>query len=355
MKYSFQRWLAAWAPRATGCRCCRSERSRIADAAITTARPSTTLRKAMSTEGSRILAALPERVKRVSREDAKTRKFSPRPPRLRVKRLLSKRLYCRQSQFERESIRARSRRASNNQSINVFSEDPLRKLTLVLMLLLLVSLPVMAQQATDTAAAETDTTATTTAATAATETAAAPKTEPAAAGAAQGGKVGVSLTNLGKLDLATGTYNVEFYLTFTCPEGVTDCSTDFTLDSGVVTKSEIAEKAPGRTVFRIKADMTEDLDLSEYPLDEHELTISFTHPTEDATKLVYAIDKDNTSVGASVKLAGFNIVDSGANVETKKFDGVDENFSVYTFHITAQLVRLSSYLERFLPTLFVVL
>jgi len=227
-----------------------------------------------------------------------------------------------------------------------------RKLTLILMLLLLVSLPVMAQQATDTAAAETDTTATTTAAT---ETAAAPKTEPAAAGAPQVVKVGVSLTNLGKLDLATGTYNVEFFLTFTCPAGVTDCSTDFALDSGVITKSEIAEKAPGRTVFRVKADMTEDLDLSEYPLDEHELTISFTHPTEDATKLVYAVDKDNTSVGDSVKLAGFDIVDSGGNVETKKFDGVDENFSVYSFHITARRVRLSSYLKGFLPPFFIVL
>jgi len=210
----------------------------------------------------------------------------------------------------------------------------------------------MAQQATDTAAAETDTTATTTAAT---ETATAPKTEPAAAGAAQVVKVGVSLTNLGKLDLATGTYNVEFFLTFTCPAGVTNCSTDFALDSGVVTKSEKVEEAPGRTVFRVKADMTEDLDLSEYPLDQHELSISFTHPTEDATKLVYAIDKDNTSVGDSVKLAGFDITDSGGSVETKKFDGVDENFSVYTFHITARRVRLSSYLKGFLPPFFIVL
>src|SRR4051794_10221277 len=109
------------------------------------------------------------------------------------------------------------------------------------MLLLLVSLPVMAQQATDTTAAETDTTAT---ATAATETAAAPKTEAAAPAGPQVVKVGVSLTNLGKLDLATGTYNVEFYLTFTCPPGVTDCSTDFALDSGVVTKSE---KVPDET------------------------------------------------------------------------------------------------------------
>jgi hypothetical protein len=232
-----------------------------------------------------------------------------------------------------------------------------RYLTIALMLFL-VSLPVMAQQATDTAAAETDTTATTTTATttAATETAAAPKTEPAAAGAAQVVKVGVSLTNLGKLDLATGTYNVEFYLSFTCPAGVTNCSTDFALDSGVVTKSEkVPEETPGKTVFRVKADMTEDLNLSEYPLDEHELTISFTHPTEDASKLVYAIDKDNTSVGDAVKLAGFDIIDSGGNVETKKFDGVDENFSVYTFHITARRVRLSSYLKGFLPPFFIVL
>jgi hypothetical protein len=230
-----------------------------------------------------------------------------------------------------------------------------RKLTPILMLLLLVSLPVMAQQATDTAAAETDTTATTTAAT---ETAAAPKTEPAAAGAPQVVQVGVSLTNVGKLDLATGTYNVEFYLTFTCPPGVTDCSTKFELASGIVTKSEPVPDetpTPGKSVFRVKADMTEDLDLSEYPLDEHELTISFTHPTEDATKLVYAVDKDDTSVGDSVKLAGFHITDSGAAVETKKFDGVDENFSVYTFHITAQRVRLSSYLKGFLPPFFIVL
>jgi len=104
----------------------------MAEAAMTTLRPSTTLRKAMSTKGCVCSASRGVSVKVLSGNGFTRRRgdaeqfFSPRPPRLRVKRFFPKPLYCRQNQFGCESIWARSRRAFNNQSINVFSEDPLR-------------------------------------------------------------------------------------------------------------------------------------------------------------------------------------------------------------------------------------
>lgn len=182
---------------------------------------------------------------------------------------------------------------------------------------------------------------------------------PAPAASAPGGgtvteKIGLSLTNLGRLDLATGTFNAEFFLTFTCPEG-SKCPTEFELDGGTVTKMDKVDEEPGRTVFRVKAEIASELDLSEYPFDEHELSICFNHPTASTAELVYEVDADDTAVDETVKLPGFVIGEHEASVETNRFEGFDQDSSVYSFDISVERVRLTSILKSFLPPLFIVL
>lgn len=168
-------------------------------------------------------------------------------------------------------------------------------------------------------------------------------------------KIGISLTNLGRLDLATGSFNAEFFLTFTCPEGTATCPTEFELDGGTVTKMDRVDEEPGRIVMRVKADIAADLDLSEYPMDEHELSICFNHPSASTAELVYEVDGDDTAVDETVKLPGYEIGEYEASVETNRFEGYDQDTSVYSFDLTVHRVRLTSILKSFLPPLFIVL
>lgn len=177
---------------------------------------------------------------------------------------------------------------------------------------------------------------------------------PAPGGAVEPILVGFNLTNLGKLDLATGAYNAEFFLTLTCPKSKPDCPKEFELDGGTITKSEKVDDEDGRTVFRVKAELSQDLDLSGYPFDEHVLSIAFVHPTADMKEVVYAVDKEDTDVSPTVKVPGFDIVDHEASVIEQVYDSPEDKSSLYNFDLTIKRVTLTSILKSYMPPLFIV-
>jgi hypothetical protein len=183
--------------------------------------------------------------------------------------------------------------------------------------------------------------------------AATPPTEPN--GVLQHVRVALFVINVGKLDFGAGTYTTEFYLDLTCVDEAAWCPDVFELESGNVTSKEVVLEEPFHHVTRVKADMTADFDLGDFPLDRQKLVIAMSYPLASTKDLVYVVDPEGTGVDASVQLAGFEDFDYEDRVVVDRDEGLDADLSVYTFEMGVHRVRLAAIMKSFLPPIFIVL
>jgi len=80
-------------------------------------------------------------------------------------------------------------------------------------------------------------------------------------------KIGAWVENVGKLDLATGAFQAEIYVSMSCAAGTSgDCTTGIDFANGKSSgKVEVIDEGPNPKVVKVKADLNADIDLSEYP------------------------------------------------------------------------------------------
>lgn len=168
-------------------------------------------------------------------------------------------------------------------------------------------------------------------------------------------KTALYVTRIEKIDFAAGTFSVEFYLTLTCLEAGVWCPKEFAVESGEVTKLEVVDEAPGFRVYRVKADINNEFDLSQYPLDQHNLPIEITHPTATAEELEFVIDEENSDVRNTVKVVGFHDIDFGLDVGQRHDEGRNADIPFFLLEPMVRRVQLASVMKGLMPPLFIVL
>lgn len=166
-------------------------------------------------------------------------------------------------------------------------------------------------------------------------------------------KVGVYVSELGKFDISTGTVNAEFYLGFSCDEGVT-CRTDFDLWDGKITSKEEIDNTGDSVTYKIKAELNVDVDLARYPFDKHEITISLADTEANAKEVQFVVDPEDIELDERVKLPGWQISEPDAAVENIMNDVTNQEASVYSFTVEIQRFTFSVFMKNFLPVLFTV-
>ena len=165
--------------------------------------------------------------------------------------------------------------------------------------------------------------------------------------------VGVYVLNLGKFELATGAYTVDFYLSLRSQEPVE--MEDFEFMNGRAATVDKLIDTPTEKFYRIQANLSQNLDLRRYPFDEHLLTIEIEDKRRTVDELVYVVDEQNCGVDPGVIVVGWRLAGWEAKVLTHNYEIYGETYSRFVFGLRIQRVVLNAVIKSFLPIACMVL
>ena len=163
-------------------------------------------------------------------------------------------------------------------------------------------------------------------------------------------RVGIVLVDIGRLDTSTGTYQVDFYMSFRCDEACDP--TTFELMNGRATLVDQQDDKPSYKEFRVQATLSHPLELQRYPFDTHELTIVMEDKLKGNTRLVYVPDEEHTytevrSINGWQLAPGYRV-----GVDNHYYKIFDEEFSRFTFGVRIYRPLLAGILKGLVPPIF---
>ncbi len=165
--------------------------------------------------------------------------------------------------------------------------------------------------------------------------------------------LGIYVLNLGKFDIATGSFTVDFYLSMKCQ---TECSiADLEFSNGRSTTIDMIIDEPNEKFYRIQANLNSPVALYKFPFDNQELSIILEDKTRTIESITYVPSHDETGIDPSIVFAGWNI--DGWLVQTNEhyYSVYDETYSQYVYTISISRITLSSFLKTFLPVFFILI
>jgi hypothetical protein len=164
--------------------------------------------------------------------------------------------------------------------------------------------------------------------------------------------VGIYVLHVGKFDVSTGSYTVDFYLSLKCSE---PCSPDkFEFMNGRATSIDKLIDKPNEKFYRIQASLSQNIDLKKYPFDKHSLTIEIEDKEKTIKDLVYKYDEKNSGIDPSVIIVGWQLDGWDAEVKEHYYSVYDETYSRFIFRINISRVALTSIFKSLLPVFFMV-
>lgn len=165
-------------------------------------------------------------------------------------------------------------------------------------------------------------------------------------------KVGIYVLQVGKFDLSTGSYTIDFYLSMSC-DGKCNLGS-FEFMNGRADNVILQENTTNDRFYRIQGEFYENLDLQRYPFDSHTLRIEIEDTSLTKEHLVYQPDPSNSGLDSRVIIVGWNIVGWTANVVDHYYPPYNQTYSRYTFSIAIDRPGITSGLNMFLPVFFLV-
>ncbi len=166
-------------------------------------------------------------------------------------------------------------------------------------------------------------------------------------------QVGLYILNLGKFDVATGTFTADFYLDLKCD---TNCTPDkFEFMNGRAATIDKITDTPTEKFYRIQANLNGPVDLKNFPFDKQKIQITLEDKEQSSSKLQYVPMKDQSGLDPAVSLIGWNL--NGWTVEEKKHDYpiYGETYSQYVFTMDISRLPVNSFIKTILPVLFIVI
>ena len=119
-------------------------------------------------------------------------------------------------------------------------------------------------------------------------------------------KIGVYILNVGNLDMSTGNYSMDFYLNFTCNPACDPDTFDIMNGNIEYKEDQTSDTADGTwRAYRVRAALITDLDVRDYPFDEHNLIIEIEDKKFSNKIRYYVPDAKQSGVAGLEKWLGF--------------------------------------------------
>ena len=165
--------------------------------------------------------------------------------------------------------------------------------------------------------------------------------------------IGLYLLNLGKFDIATGSFTADFYLSMKCEK---ECpSYDFEFMNGRAASLDKIVDEPNQKFYRIQANLLSPIDLNKFPFDSQKLQIILEDKTETTKTLNYVANLEESGIDDSITFIGWNIGDWKAYAQEHNYELYDEVYSQYVFEIPISRILVNAIFKTFLPIVFIIL
>ncbi len=171
-------------------------------------------------------------------------------------------------------------------------------------------------------------------------------------------EVGLYLVNLGKLDVSTGSFTADFYLSFKSKEPIPDGSFEFVNGRAAsIEKLEDQQNEAGfyEKFYRILANLTTPMHLKDFPFDSQQMQIIIEDKTEDVEKLRYVPAKNESGMDAAITFPGWRVTGWDVSVREHEYPVYESKYSQFVYTVTIKRMAFSSFLKTFLPVIFLML
>ena len=189
--------------------------------------------------------------------------------------------------------------------------------------------------------------------------------------------VGEYIVNLGSFNVAQGSFAADFYLWFNWQGNYTDPGTttpfpaNFELMNGAISKVTLVEAdqnisgtGENYLIYRVQAQMTDPVNLQNYPFDRHSLTIELEDENHNTSSLVY-LPTSGTHLDPAVKLQGWDIHSSQVSAvvidhfynTTFGYPGQVSGETYSRFVVTVPIERpvFASVIQTFIPIVLILI
>jgi hypothetical protein len=165
--------------------------------------------------------------------------------------------------------------------------------------------------------------------------------------------VGIYILNLGKFDISTGSFTVDFYLNLKCEEKCPE--QDFEFMNGRASSIDKIIDKPNEKFYRIQANLNSQIDLRRFPFDSQKMQIIIEDKKKTTKELVYIPDIKQSGIDDSIAFTGWNIGEWTAEEKSHYYSIYNENYSQYVFTVPIYRITINSILKTFLPVIFIIL
>lgn len=122
--------------------------------------------------------------------------------------------------------------------------------------------------------------------------------------------VSIYVYNIHGFDVATGLYDVDFYLHFKwnpdeVPKNTSDQVTSFDLMNGRIDSQKTISSDPGDIWLGVSGTFNKRVDLKDYPVDTQTMTIELENSNLNNSDLIYVADTSESSLDKNVEVLGW--------------------------------------------------
>jgi hypothetical protein len=165
--------------------------------------------------------------------------------------------------------------------------------------------------------------------------------------------IGVYLANIGKIDVQTGSYDLDFYIWFASSDPGTDFTKEkprFDFTNGLRFTADPTRVEPGYYEARVRGTFIKNMDFRNYPFDKQQVTVE-VEGFETIDKLVFVPDEQASGFDALINVPGWNLGGSRSDVTVHEYP--DSKYSRYVFTFVIERAALSSFLKTIFPVLII--
>ena len=176
-------------------------------------------------------------------------------------------------------------------------------------------------------------------------------------------QVGTYILGVGNLDMTTGGYTMDFYLSFTCDRPCPEPQFEIMNATAEIYK-DLQVATDRRYNYRVRAELATNLDLRNYPFDSHRLFIEIEDKIAATNELIYILEPTRSGVDKYVIVSGWNLDgldtadpndDWQAWVEEHTYPVFgDEVYSRYVFSVGISHPWLSSFMKGLFAAIVIV-
>jgi len=171
-------------------------------------------------------------------------------------------------------------------------------------------------------------------------------------------RVGVYILSVGNLDTTTGRYTIDFFLNFICETVPCDPSEFDLMNAGSDTTIEDQTDPAVRGkeyYYRIRASLRTNLNLRNFPFDEHTLVIELEDKNKNDQSYVMIADQEQSGIDSSIFVSGWDLDNEiSGKVLSHNYDVYKEAYSRARFTIHIYHSPFSSFMKGLFAAIVIV-